>query len=354
MPPARLSEVLCLELLILHHDPGAGSLRIPPGRGKEVDGSLKYLVQGNVGRLDEFGDAVEAIQFLNPLIEFKGLLSQRRLHLPSLGEMIHPVAQHRCRGVTLQLLVRRDVVEVLVDLCADHGERVGGQHVQQHRRVKAPLVILTHGQALAAREELIQLVLVLHQPLGAGESPQGPGHLAGHAEGRVALSQSLLRLGVQEGNHPVRVEHAFPRIGVVAREDLELPAGQVRFHIQPVVPQIAQDGHCGAGIDDVEHLLAPLQPIAQEGRQHGPVFLFRVVEAAEVVPRLQVRYRARDGNPGHGASSTCGDLLPNAMVTGATNNSSGGVVNVKRSDTSASRASGARTGTMPSCAPCYE
>ncbi len=67
-----------------------------------------------------------------------------------------------------------------------------------------------------------------------------------------------------------------------------MPAAHVGFCVQPLISQVAQDGFGGAGIYDVEHPLAAFQTLAHEGRQHRPVFLFRLVEAAKVIPRLEV------------------------------------------------------------------
>ena len=56
----------------------------------------------------------------------------------------------------------------------------------------------------------------------------------------------------------------------------QLAAGQVRFWLQPVFPQVAQERLPIPG--DIEHLLAPFQPLPQEGDQRGAVFLFGSME----------------------------------------------------------------------------
>jgi hypothetical protein len=184
-------------------------------------------------------------------------------------------------------------VGVVADIRPDDDLRVDPQHVQQQGRLESPPVVLADGQAAAAGQELVEQHLVLDQPLGAGRPAQRPGHLPGDAQGRVALRQRLLRLRAQQGDHPCRVEDSPAQVGLLASQDGELSPDHIRLRVQAVVPQIAQDRPGGAGVHDVEDLLAAFQPPAQVGGQSGPVLFLGLVEAAEVIAGLEIGDGAR-------------------------------------------------------------
>ena len=59
-----------------------------------------------------------------------------------------------------------------------------------------------------------------------------------------------------------------------------MPTRQIRDDIQPIVPQVRLHSLRGVRIHEAEHLFPPVQTVAQEQGECGPVLLFGFVEGA--------------------------------------------------------------------------
>jgi len=209
-------------------------------------------------------------------------VSDAVLGLGPFRQVLQPALHPGLRTRGGREFVERNVVVVFVDLSAEGNQGVLPEQVQQKFRAELPPVVLAETRKGKVGEEGIDLRFVLQELFAAGHPAQGPGHLAGDAQAGETLGQGPLRLRPQEGQHPVGVKAAALEVGLLRGPEDQLPARDGGVTVHSGVLEVSPDGLGRVGIGDVDHPLAALQALEEEGGDQRTVFLLGLIEPAGV------------------------------------------------------------------------
>ena len=169
------------------------------------------------------------------------------------------------------------------------------QDVDGHARPELREVIGTDHEVVVLGQHVVQARLVLDEVVDARPVEQRPFHVRQQPGERIAGRRARLEHLFDQRQHRILVEALPAEVRVLPRPHLQLPGADGPLDVDAAVREPLQVRVPEVGVDDVEPLLPPVEPVPDEGAEHPVLLVDAVEERADVTLRAERAAGELDG-----------------------------------------------------------